>query len=243
MNNYIEYFTNYVFMNYDMNNELIGKKYYHSLRVAKLMMILAKKLNLSDEEIILSFKLGLCHDLGRFHEVVKNGKFDNRIFDHGAYSNKILYNDSFIKYMDINNHLLFRKAIYYHNKKDIGSDLTNEETFYANLLRDADKLDIVELRINGNELNFDSYPTNVVLNNYINRKTIDINSIHNNSDTVLLFLSFIKNLNFNASFDLAVKNNYLTNLLNIINVNDDKEDLYKSIIDEFNERRGKVYVR
>ena len=243
MNNYIEYFTNYVFMNYDMNNNLISKKYYHSLRVAKLMIILARKLNLSDEEIELSFKLGLCHDLGRFHEVVKNGIFNNQIFDHGAYSNKILYNDLFIKYMDITNHLLFRKAIYYHNKKDLGNDLTNEEKFFANLLRDADKLDIVWLRGKGNKLNFDSFPTKTVLNNYIDNKSIDIENIHNNSDRILFYMSFIKNLYFDESFDLAINNNYLNSLLDIINVSDDKQELWKNIIDKINERRGKVYVR
>ena len=91
MNHYIEYFTNYVEKNYDLNNELIMKKYYHSLRVARLMTILAQKLNFTDEDIILAFKIGLCHDLGRFYEVVRNGEFNNTIFDHAAYSNKILY--------------------------------------------------------------------------------------------------------------------------------------------------------
>ena len=89
MDKYLEYFTNYVYKNYDMNDNLINKKYYHSLRVAKLMIILAKKLNLSNEDIELAFKIGLCHDLGRFQEVVRNGQFNNQIFDHGAYSNKI----------------------------------------------------------------------------------------------------------------------------------------------------------
>ena len=90
MNNYIEYFTNYVNKNYDMNNNLISLKYYHSLRVAKLMTLLARKLNMSEDDILLAFKIGLCHDLGRFYEVLLNGKFDNLKFDHGSYSNKIL---------------------------------------------------------------------------------------------------------------------------------------------------------
>ena len=142
MNNYIEYFTNYVFMNYDMNNELISKKYYHSIRVAKLMCLLANKLNMTDKDIELAFKIGLCHDLGRFHEVVKNGNFDNRVFDHGTYSNKILYNDTFVNYMNIDEHLLFRKAIYFHNKKDISDDLTNREELFVKLIRGSSIIEI-----------------------------------------------------------------------------------------------------
>ena len=243
MNNYIEYFTNYVYINYDMNNELISKKYYHSLRVAKIMQLLAKKLNVSDDDILLSFKLGLCHDLGRFHEVVRNGQFDNRIFDHGAYSNKILYNDNFINYMDIREHLLFRKAIYLHNKKDVSDDLTNRELLFANLLRDADKIDILGLRGAGNKLSFDSIPSEVVYNNYINSKSIDIHDIKSKSDTVLLYLGFFKCLVNNASFDMAVQGNYLKKVLDIIEVSEDLKELYQDIIDKIDEGRGKVYVR
>lgn len=243
MNNYIEYFTNYVFDNYDMDNELISKKYYHSIRVAKIMVLLASKLNLSDEDIMLAFKIGLCHDLGRFHEVVRNGKFDNRAFDHGTYSNKILYNDSFINYMNIDEHLLFRKAIYFHNKKDISDDLTKREELFVKLVRDADKIDIIGLRGEGKRLLFDVAPTDIVLNNYIYNKSIDIHDIHSKADTVLFFLSFIKNLYYDVSFDLAVCGNYLDRLLDIIDVLDERKDEFRKVIDNLNERRGKVYVR
>ena len=50
MNKYIEYFRNYIFMNYDMNDDKIILKYYHSIRVAWLMYTLANRLNLSEED-------------------------------------------------------------------------------------------------------------------------------------------------------------------------------------------------
>jgi len=243
MDKYMEYFTNYVTMNYDINNELIKKKYYHSLRVAKLMILLAKKMNLNDDDILLSFKIGLCHDLGRFHEANVNGIFDNSVFDHGAYSNKILYNDAFIKYMDISEHLLFRKAIYCHNKKELNNNLNNREMLFANMIRDIDKIDIIGQRVLGSELKIFNEANVNVLNNYLNNLNIDIKDIESKTDSAILYLSFIKDLVFEESFDLAIKGNYLSNLLEIIDVSSDKKDLFNNLINKIYERRGKVYVR
>lgn len=243
MDRYIEYFTNYVFKNYDMTNASINLKYYHSLRVAKLTEIIAKKMNMPDEDVLLAYKLGLCHDLGRFYEIVLNGKFDNLKFDHGTYSNKILYNDLFINYMDIDEHLLFRKAIYNHNKKDITSDLNSRENTFVNMLRDADKIDIIGLRSKGKTMNFSDNPTEIVLDNYHNNQTIDISNLNNKSDSVILYLSFIKDLYYEISYDIALNYGYLDALLNVINIASDKKDLFDKLINEMDEKRGKVYVR
>lgn len=243
MNDYIEYFTNYVMKNYDINDSLIEKKYYHSLRVAKLMMILAKRMNLNEEDILLAFKLGLCHDIGRFHEAKINGVYNNRVYDHGAYSNKVLYNDLFIRYMDIDNHLLFRKAIYCHNKKDLCKNLDKQESFFANMLRDTDKIDLLDQRTQGTELKFFDNPSKAILANYLNNQTIDINNMHNSSDSIVLYLSFMKDLVFDESFEILLQNDIINRFQNIINVSEEKEILFNEIISKLNERRGKVYVR
>ena len=243
MNNYIEYFANYVNDNYDMSDPLVKLKFFHSVRVAKMMVLIAKKMNMSEEDTLLAFKIGLCHDLGRFYESVINGKFDNVKFDHGTYSNKILYNDAFIKYMDVDEHLLFRKAIYNHNKKDVTEDLNSREKIFVNMLRDADKLDILAIRGESKPLDFDKEPTSIVLNNYLKDLTIDVKDLHNMSDRVIIYLSFIKDLYFDISYDMAINYGYLNTVLNLINVSDDKKDLFNNLIDKIYERRGKVYVR
>ena len=243
MSNYIEYFTNYIINNYDINDDLIVLKYYHSLRVAWLMVMLSKKLNLSEEDTNLAFKIGLCHDLGRFYEVVRNGKFNNRVFDHGTYSNKILYNDGFINYMDINEHLLFRKAIYCHNKKDLADNLNNRERLFANMLRDVDKIDILRIRLANYHYEFKTDPTLVVLYNYMNDLNIDLHDIHNKSDSTILSLSFIKDLCFDESLDLLLDNNFLDNLINKIYIEENKLDIFNSLINKLKERRGIEYVR
>ena len=244
MNQYVEYFTNYIRLNYDMNNKLILSKYLHSLRVAKLMLLLGRKLGLNDQNLLLAYKIGLCHDLGRFYEVVRNGKLNNVVFDHAAYSNKILYNDKMISYYDLddNEHLIMRKAIYYHNKKELTDDLEKKELLFSEMIRDADKLDLLKIRFNGKHLLFNSNPSNEVLNNYFNNQTIDLKNIHNNTDSAILYLSFIKDLSFDYSYDLAMKDNYVDDLLKIIEVDQKMNGLMCKLLEKINER-GKEYVR
>lgn len=241
MNNYIEYFSNYINMNYDMSNDLISLKFYHSIRVAKLMYILASKMNMSDDDRLLAFKIGLCHDLGRFYEVIRNQKFNNQIFDHAAYSNKVLYNDGFIDYMNIKEHLLMKKAIYNHNKKDIKNDLTEREKIFANLLRDADKIDILYVRSLGKSLVLNSNINPIILKNFYHNNMIDLADIKNKADSSVLYLSFIKDLYYMVSHDFVNNNGYTDNILSIIKVED--KDLFESLIEKVKNERGKVYVR
>lgn len=244
MNQYLEYFTNYVLKNYDIEDDLIKSKYLHSLRVARLMALLSQKLSLTPDESILAFKIGLCHDLGRFKEVVRSGKFNNLTFDHGAYSNKVLYNDKFVSYidLDINDHLLMRKAVFYHNKKDIPSDLTNREYLFVNMIRDMDKLDLLHIRSSKNHLQLEKEPTSEVIESFYADKTIDLKNIKSPTDSIILYLSFIKDLVFDASSEMAMKQGYFENLLQIIDVNEEKRELFACLKEKV-KKRGKSYVR
>ena len=243
MEKYIEYFINYVTKNYDMEDNLIVARYHHSLRVARIMAIMAKKMNMSEDDVLLAFKLGLCHDLGRFYEIGLYDGHNSTGFDHGNYSNKVLYDDGFIKYMDVSEHSLFEKAIYYHNKKDVPDDLTPRENIFANMLRDADKIDIMILIGDVENDSFDKSPTEEVLTSYQNDLPIDVRIFNNDSDRAVLHLSFIKDLYFEVSYDMAINYGYLDTLLGTIEVSSDMKPLFDSLVSKIYERRGKIYVR
>lgn len=59
---------------YDLEDENIQRKKEHSLRVMNISETIARKLNLSEEEIQLSTLIGLLHDIVRF-EQYKQYKF------------------------------------------------------------------------------------------------------------------------------------------------------------------------
>ena len=262
MDNYYEKFMKYVMSNYDITDYNVAEKYFHSMRVATLMIVLAKKLNLAKEDIKLAFQIGLFHDLGRFHEIERNKdkerKMNNLTFDHGAWSNKVLFNDGLIKEFDINedDYLVIKKALYYHNKKDLDDNLTERELLFCKMIRDMDKLDIIYLRSGGEELvssiikkpialkekghlKFSNEPNPILLENFMNDQSIHIKDIKSKTDSAIFYLSFIKDLYFEESFDMAINDGYLGKLLGIIDVDDDKKELFKILLEKVRERKIK----
>ena len=235
---YLNIFTKYVKDNYDIKDPVIYEKYCHSLRVATLMIYLSLKLGLNNDDLLLAFKIGLLHDLGRFREVVRNKdkerKLDNLSFDHGAYSNKILYNDKeYLKYdIDKNDELIVRKALYFHNKKEIliDNNLNERELMFINMIRDMDKLDILFTRSMKRPLVLSDDTTKEVINAYLSDEMIDIKDLHNDTDRVIFYLSFIKDLNIKESFIIAVESGYFERLLSLIVVKDNS--LYDELLEK-----------
>lgn len=139
-------FDNYV-NRYDSTDEDIEYKYYHSYRVMNYSKFLAEKLNLSKEDRNLATIIGLFHDIGRFEQDKKYDSFDDtEEFDHGDYGERILLKQGLIEQLPVayEHYPLVGKAIRYHNKYSIGEGLNEQELLHAKIIRDADKLDIID---------------------------------------------------------------------------------------------------
>ena len=245
MNELIAVFTKYIKDNYDTDNALVIGKYNHSITVANIMLELARRKGFSEEDQKLAFAIGLFHDLGRFYEVKKNQEFNNLRLDHGAYSNKILYNDRLIDSFRITTNeeidLIIRKALYFHNKKDFDSRVkTEKEALFVKLLRDADKLDIVKKRIEKGNLNFTDEPTGYLIRSYMNDQPIDLKFKKSKSDIVILYLSFIKDLSFPESQDYAREYHLLENFKSVVQVSENNQKLFDILIKRIEEREDKI---
>lgn len=243
MEEYLGIFTKYIKDNYDTDNQLIRLKYFHSLEVAKLMLKLGKDLELNEEDLNLAFFIGLTHDLGRFYEIKNKGRMNNLTFDHGAYSVKILYNDNLINRFNINesNSLIIKKALYFHGKKDINKNVNEREALFCNLLRDADKLDILRV-VSEAKREFNELPTGYFIRNYMNDLNLDLHFRKNRSDSVILYLSFIKDLFFNESYNYAIENKVLDNFIKMIDVSSDNQKLFDILVNKV-KKRGEENVR
>ena len=54
--------------NYDMNDENIKRKYYHSIRVMKFAKNIAESLKIEAHNMELAIVAGILHDYGRFEQ-------------------------------------------------------------------------------------------------------------------------------------------------------------------------------
>lgn len=243
----LKVFESYIKENYDLKNHLILTKYTHTLMVVRVMVLMCAKMELNKHDTDLAIYIALFHDLGRFKEVIRQHEFNNLKFDHGSYSNKILFNDDFIKNFPINeeDYLIIRKAIYYHNKRDIGDDLTEKETFFAKLIRDADRIDILRvLSYNHNNL-FDGVSNKELLNEFLNNESMDLKKMKTSGDRVLLRFGFIKLFSFDESFDVLKETGNFDKYVKSIKVNEENKEEFDELVSEINRllKGEKKYVR
>lgn len=207
-----EIFKEYV-SNYDLDIIEIKNKYCHSLRVSNLCEEIAKSLNLNEKEILLAKQIGLLHDIGRFEQWKKFKSYhDPDSIDHGDLGVEILFNKKLIDAFNITDNLdILYNAIKYHNKFTLPK-LDSYTELFCNIVRDADKIDILYLVFN-NDYNIldntDEEVTKINREDFYNKKSIKNENIKNANDHIVCILAFVNNLNFSISKDYILKNKYL----------------------------------
>jgi hypothetical protein len=127
---------------------MLELKCCHSIRVAENAAFIAASLKATEPEKYLAEGAGLVHDVGRFTQYAEYGTFgDAETIDHGIEGRKVLETEDFPFLNSSGDREQLLCAVEYHNKsrKDIPRDLSREQDRLLRLIRDADKLDIMEL--------------------------------------------------------------------------------------------------
>ena len=210
--------------NYDIENENIERKIYHSLRVMEISKKIATNMGLENEKIELATLIGLLHDIGRFEQFkIYQTYSDLESIDHGDLGADILKQNNFIrnfikeaKYDEI-----ILKSVQNHNKYKIADDLNKEEKLFCKIVRDADKIDILYEAIEifwkkGREEVQNDLISDKVYNEFLNKKLIkkDKNMKKNGIDKLVLMLAFVFDINFHESLEILKKEDYLNKILN-----------------------------
>lgn len=210
--------------NYDIENENIERKIYHSLRVMDISKKIATNMGLENEKIELATLIGLLHDIGRFEQFkIYQTYSDLESIDHGDLGADILKQNNFIrnfikeaKYDEI-----ILKSVQNHNKYKIADDLNKEEKLFCKIVRDADKIDILYEAIEifwkkGREEIQNDLISDKVYNEFLNKKLIkkDKNMKKNGIDKLVLMLAFVFDINFHESLEILKKEDYLNKILN-----------------------------
>lgn len=135
---------------YDVSDEKIKLKIDHTHRVCQLCEEIAKQSGFEKEDVDIAWLLGLLHDVGRFEQLRRFGTFiDAESIDHAQFGADILFQQGKIRdYIeDSSEDELLEKAVRFHSAYRVPESLSERELAFANLLRDADKIDILKVNI------------------------------------------------------------------------------------------------
>ena len=157
---------------YDVQDPKVDLKIRHTYRVASLCEKIAKSQKCSDREIDFAWLSGMLHDVGRFEQLRKYGTFiDAKSVDHAGLSadlifgnaegnlrteitekeKEIYYPQSLRNYVEeclsSRESMWIEQVVRWHSAYELPDGLSEEETFFSNVLRDADKIDILKVNM------------------------------------------------------------------------------------------------
>lgn len=209
---------NQYFKKFDIKNPNILKKFHHSYRVMEYSKDIARCLDLTYEEIALAQLIGLVHDIGRFTQWRDyQTYYDCMSVDHGELSRKVLLEDHILDDMHIDNELysIILDAVSNHNKYSIDSNLDEISKKFAQIIRDADKIDIFLEQANyvndgSNEIKESLY------NDLINHKSCLTNYKVNDLEHVIRCIGFLFDMNFDYSIKYLNDKEAINNKLHLI---------------------------
>lgn len=235
-----EAFDKYV-SDFDFKVDGIEYKYYHSYRVQKYSEKISDMLNLGLKDKRLASDIGLLHDIGRFHQLEKYNSFCDKKFDHADYGAKILFEDNLILNYDINkcDYEIVKKAIRNHNKYQIEDGLNERELFFAKLVRDADKIDILNAFSSIRVLEIcecDEEISPSVREEFFNNITVRNVNVKNKNDKIISMLAFLFDINFEVSYRIIKEEDFINKFYDAIK----HKEIFKEYFDYANKYLDEV---
>ena len=235
-----EAFDKYV-SDFDFKVDDIEYKYYHSYRVQKYSEKISDMLNLGLKDKKLASDIGLLHDIGRFHQLEKYNSFCDKKFDHANYGAKILFEDNLILNYDINkcDYEIVKKAIRNHNKYQIEDGLNERELFFAKLVRDADKIDILNAFSSIRVLEIcecDEEISPSVREEFFNNITVRNVNVKNKNDKIISMLAFLFDINFEVSYRIIKEEDFINKFYDAIK----HKEIFKEYFDYANKYLDEV---
>lgn len=221
-------FRNYIAV-YDPENPKIALKIAHIVRVARKSRLLAERMNLPREDVVLAELIGLLHDIGRFEQIRQYNTFkDSDSVNHGLFGCQILFGANGMircfsptnKYDDI-----IYTAIINHNRAFIhdAESMGERELLHAKMIRDTDKLDIFQVQLE--EPNIALFEkedisgdvlTPALYEDFCKEKLVDY-ALRSGSapDSLVCTHGYVYDLNFDESCAMAVEDGYLAQMADI----------------------------
>ncbi len=243
-----ENFANYV-ANYDYSDTKIRLKAEHTYRVATLCEEIAASLKLSDEDICLVWTCGMLHDIGRFEQVRRYGTFfDSISINHAQFGADLLFGEGLYDRLvpadfTEGQRDIIEKAIRVHNMYRVHGELTDRELLFANILRDADKIDILKVNCDTPIEEVYNRPVEDFISSRVSddvkkafrehscaKRHTDATAI----DYMIGHVCFIFELVFDKSIEIAHSQGYIYKILDFQSENEDTIEWFEYMKNEIN---------
>jgi putative nucleotidyltransferase with HDIG domain len=231
-------------LNFDSpeNHKRVEDIRLHSLRVVANTLLLSNTVLQSDEDKRIAEVNALFHDLGRAALIAEGTESPTNIQrDHAVLSAKLIQKMDFFAKVPVEAQSIILKSIENHNKLKLPKLDNEQQTLFAHLLRDADKLDIYEssYRFFKEKMGIQPIMTfdlvnsaevsEKIIKSIMAGKTAAVEDMRTMNDYKLLLISMAFDLNFKYSFRLLSEKQYIQKIYETLPKRDQIIDAYRGI--------------
>ena len=243
---YRDWFFNHV-QSYNFSNTETQQawevKIEHGVRVSENCWDITKYLQLQDDDMQLARHIGLFHDIGRFRQIVNFNTFsDTKSIDHGKLGIDVIREEKLFSEMSDDFQCIINQAIYNHNKAVISPSLNEKERLFSQILRDADKLDILRL-VTEYYLHPDQKRNGIieldlpdkegvspdVCHEILQRKMVKRSSLETADDFKVLQISWIYDIHYRITFQKILESQYLEKLRSVLPDTSEVDRVYQQV--------------
>lgn len=207
-----QWFHNYYQEFYSTDPEIMAMvrfKEDHSIRVANYARDLAKNIELPPEKVMLAEICGLLHDIARSEQAQLKTFKDSLSFDHGDRGAIRLEESGILNTLpsDLTEIILF--SVKYHNKLTV-PDASDDKIQFANIVRDADKLDILKTLP---PVEADHTYSPILIELLKTGQTLSYSEVNTRSDIRLIRLGWLYDIHYSWTLVKLVEDGHTDKLL------------------------------
>ena len=243
-----QWFTEYVRPFYTAADEFLNQniqlKECHTHRVCKEMRQLATALKMNEADTLLAETIALFHDVGRFPQFKQYRTYKDSISEnHCLLALKVLAENRVLECLPDDEKAIIERAIQFHGEKEL-PELDERTGHFANMIRDADKIDIFELLVENYrilakepekfkwELEFPDTPecNPEIIDAILNHRLIGYDKLKTINDAKLLQLGWVFDVYFDWSLKLISDRGYLQAIIDLLPKTDELKAVTTYII-------------
>ncbi len=224
-----KWFTGYVAGFYtDGSDEFLDKhvrlKEEHTARVCREMGHITQGMGLSREDESLAQATALLHDVGRFEQIRTYRTYvDPKSVNHGLLGVEVLDKEGVLNNLSEEEQTILKTAVQWHGAKALPEGFDERTALFCKLVRDADKLDVLDLLI-GNfrryyddpehfdlEVEFPDRPqvSEHVIEALLRHELMDYRQIRTLHDAQMVLLGWVYDINFTSALQRIAEKKYL----------------------------------
>ena len=210
---------------YDMNNNNIKSKYFHSLKVMEISSDIATTIGIfTDEDVAVCELIALFHEIANFDDAPNYSIEKEDIEDYALKSAEVLFSKGIMRKIDEDTKYdeVIKLAIYACNKDGLPNNINPKVGAFCKILRDAHKIDSFRMSLNYPIIDtlIEKFPSSLVYDKFKKFGVINKKMSENNADDVLVLLSSVFGLNYRYSYAILKRNDYVDKIIATLSFND-----------------------